>query len=87
VLEAVFILLEFPSPSRRIFISSHSLPPSLVRRIGPSRSGKRRLTFDLFLLRVKGLARVLSRLPQAKNLGFLLLEGLAQILVRDTKLV
>jgi hypothetical protein len=26
-LEAVFILLEFPSPSRRIFISSHSLPP------------------------------------------------------------
>jgi hypothetical protein len=35
-LEAVFILLEFPSPSRRIFIGSHSLPPSLVRRIGPS---------------------------------------------------
>jgi hypothetical protein len=29
--------LEFPSPSRRIFIGSHSLPPpSLVRRIGPS---------------------------------------------------
>jgi hypothetical protein len=27
VLEAVFILLEFPSPSRRIFIGSHSLPP------------------------------------------------------------
>jgi hypothetical protein len=37
VLEAVFILLEFPSPSRRTFIGSHSLPPSLVRRIGPSR--------------------------------------------------
>jgi hypothetical protein len=36
VLEAVFILLEFPSPPRRIFIGSHSLPPSLVRRIGPS---------------------------------------------------
>jgi hypothetical protein len=35
-LEAVFILLEFPSPLRRIFIGSHSLPPSLVRRIGPS---------------------------------------------------
>jgi hypothetical protein len=32
----VFILLEFQSPSRRIFIGSHSLPPSLVRRIGPS---------------------------------------------------
>jgi hypothetical protein len=27
VLEAVFILLEFPSPSRRNFIGSHSLPP------------------------------------------------------------
>jgi hypothetical protein len=40
VLEAVFILLEFPSPSRRIFIGSHSLPPSLVRRFGPS-SGPR----------------------------------------------
>jgi hypothetical protein len=25
-----FILLEFQSPSRRIFIRSHSLPPSLV---------------------------------------------------------
>jgi hypothetical protein len=36
VFEVVFILLEFPSPSRRIFIGSHSLPPSLVRRIGPS---------------------------------------------------
>jgi hypothetical protein len=36
VLEAVFILLEFPCPSRRIFIGSHSLPPSLFRRIGPS---------------------------------------------------
>jgi hypothetical protein len=36
VLEAVFVLLEFSSPSRRIFIGSHSLPPSLVRRIGPS---------------------------------------------------
>jgi hypothetical protein len=27
VLEAVFILLEFSFPSRRIFIGSHSLPP------------------------------------------------------------
>jgi hypothetical protein len=27
VLEAVFGLLESPSPSRRIFIGSHSLPP------------------------------------------------------------
>jgi hypothetical protein len=36
VLEAVFVLLESPSPSRRIFIGSHLLPPSLVRRIDPS---------------------------------------------------
>jgi hypothetical protein len=36
VLEAMFILMEFPSPSRRFFIGSHSLPPSLVRCIGPS---------------------------------------------------
>jgi hypothetical protein len=36
VLEAVFTLLEFPSPPRRTFIGSHSLPPSLVRSIGPS---------------------------------------------------
>jgi hypothetical protein len=36
VLEAAFVLLEFSSPSRRIFIGSHSLSPSLVRRIGPS---------------------------------------------------
>jgi hypothetical protein len=35
-LEVVFVLLESPSPSRRIFISSHSLPPSLVRCIRPS---------------------------------------------------
>jgi hypothetical protein len=35
-LEAAFVLLEFSSPSRRIFIGSHSLPPSLVHRIGPS---------------------------------------------------
>jgi hypothetical protein len=26
-LEAAFVLLEFSSPSRRIFIGSHSLPP------------------------------------------------------------
>jgi hypothetical protein len=36
VLEAEFILLEPLPPSRRIFIGSHSLSPSLVRRIGPS---------------------------------------------------
>jgi hypothetical protein len=36
VLEAVFVLLEYLSPSRRLFIGSHSLPPSLVCRISPS---------------------------------------------------
>jgi hypothetical protein len=36
VLEVVFILLESLSPSRRIFIGSQSLPPSLVCRFGPS---------------------------------------------------
>jgi hypothetical protein len=36
VLPSEFILLEFQSAPRRIFIGSHSLPPSLVRRIGPS---------------------------------------------------
>jgi hypothetical protein len=41
-LEVVFVLLEFPSPSRRIFIGSHSLPPSLVRRIGLSGGGDHR---------------------------------------------
>jgi hypothetical protein len=38
VLEIAFILLEPSSPSRIIFIGSHSLPP-LVRRIGPSERG------------------------------------------------
>jgi hypothetical protein len=42
-LEAAFVLLEFSSPSRRIFIGSHSLPPSLVRRIGPSRVFRMRI--------------------------------------------
>jgi hypothetical protein len=53
LLEYVFILLESPSRSRRIFIGSHSHPPSLVRRIGPSigiRSGYRS-SFTLTSLR------------------------------------
>jgi hypothetical protein len=47
VLEAAFVLLEFSSPSRRIFIGSHSLPPSLVRRIGPSEFNGIYLDFTL----------------------------------------
>jgi hypothetical protein len=65
-LEAVFILLEFPSPSRRIFIGSHSLHPSLVRRIGPSQSllGKIKFVrrfisnFSLKVLRFSPLLRI-----------------------------
>jgi hypothetical protein len=39
VLEAVFVLLEFSSPLRRIFIGSHSLPPlwfavSVLHKVG-----------------------------------------------------
>jgi hypothetical protein len=34
-----FILLEFQSPLRRIFIGSHSLPPLSGRLIGPSCGG------------------------------------------------
>jgi hypothetical protein len=34
-----FILSEFQSPSRRIFIGSHSLPPLSGRLIGPPKSG------------------------------------------------
>jgi hypothetical protein len=41
VLEVVFVVLEYPSLTRRIFIGSHSLPPSLVRCIGPSRGALR----------------------------------------------
>jgi hypothetical protein len=41
VLEAVFVLLEPSSPSRKNFFGSHSLRPSLVRRIGPSQSRRR----------------------------------------------
>jgi hypothetical protein len=40
----------------------------------------------LLLLHLEGLARVLSRLPQVENRGFLLLEGLALVFVRDAEL-
>jgi hypothetical protein len=44
------------------------------------------LTFDLLPLRVEGLARFLSISPQVTDRGLLLLEGLAQVLVRDAEL-
>jgi hypothetical protein len=37
-------------------------------------------------LRVEGLARLLSLSPQVTDRGLLLLEGLAQVLVRDAEL-
>jgi hypothetical protein len=58
VLEVVFVLLEHSSPSRRIFIGSHLLPPSLVRRIGPSvpRVGRFVVTMWPWQVRVGTLA-------------------------------
>jgi hypothetical protein len=53
VLEAAFILLEFPSPSKRIFIGSHSLPPllgSLYRSFTLSEKNRAKLREILSLL-------------------------------------
>jgi hypothetical protein len=67
VLEAVFILLEFPSPSRRIFIGSHSLPPvsgSPYRsfKVEPGLRGSRVMSCDWRRLhRVRGVS---SGLPE-----------------------
>jgi transposase InsO family protein len=63
VLEAVFVLLEPSSPSRRIFISSHSLPPSgspyrpftnsIITDNGSQFTGRKFLEFcDKFHIRV-----------------------------------
>jgi hypothetical protein len=43
-------------------------------------------TFNLLPLRVEGLARFLGLSPQVTDRGLLLLEGLAQVLVRDAEL-
>jgi hypothetical protein len=47
-LEAAFVLLEFSSPSRRIFIGSHSLPPLwfAVSVLQPSSHGGLKLLSD-----------------------------------------
>jgi hypothetical protein len=50
--------------------------PKQVERTSGGQA-KTQLTFDLLLLRLKGLARVLSCLSQAENRGLLLLKGLA----------
>jgi hypothetical protein len=59
VLVAVFILLEFPSPSRRIFIGSHSVPLS----VSPYRSFRtlKPLCWSfMFCVQVSSLACMLS---------------------------
>jgi hypothetical protein len=53
----------------------------------PGRSaGLKATTFDLLLLHLEGLARLLSLSPQVVDGGLLLLEGLAQIFVRNAEL-
>jgi hypothetical protein len=59
---------------------------SQTSRTNKRRTSENQLTFNLLPLRLEGLARILSRLPQAENRGLLLLEGLAQILMRNAEL-
>jgi hypothetical protein len=44
------------------------------------------LTFDLLPLQVEGLVHFLGLSPQVMDRGLLLIEGLAQVLVRDAEL-
>jgi hypothetical protein len=46
-----------------------------------AKAGESKLTFDLLLLPLKGLARLLGLALQLEKRGLLFLEGLAQILV------
>jgi hypothetical protein len=48
--------------------------------------GESELTFDLLLLRLEGLARLLGLALQVEDRGLLLLEGLAQIFVQNADL-
>jgi hypothetical protein len=47
---------------------------------------KAKLTFDLLLFPLEGFARLLGLALQVKDRGLLLLEGLAQIFVRNADL-
>jgi hypothetical protein len=49
----------------------------LKRRIDKQKADGNQLTFDLLLLRLEGLARLLNLSPQVTDGGLLLLEGLA----------
>jgi ribonuclease HI len=77
VLEVVFVLLEPSSPLRRIFIGSHSLPPSLVRRIDLSPPPKERpehwiMYFDGALNLEGAGAGMLLISPQGEQLKYIL---------------
>jgi hypothetical protein len=51
-----------------------------------AKADESKLTFDLLLLSLEGLARLLGLALQVKDCGLLLLEGLAQIFVRNADL-
>jgi hypothetical protein len=55
-------------------------------RINKRKPDERKLTFNLLLLHLERLARLLSLALQLEVRGLLLLEGLALVLVRDSDL-
>jgi hypothetical protein len=55
-------------------------------RINKRKPDESKLTFNLLLLHLEGLARLLSLALQLEVRGLLLLEGLALVLVRDSDL-
>jgi hypothetical protein len=55
-------------------------------RISKQKPDENKLTFNLLLLHLEGLARLLSHALQLEVRGLLLLEGLALVLVRDADL-
>jgi hypothetical protein len=59
---------------------------SQKEQVDKRKAGGSKLTFDLLLLPLEGLVRLLGLTLQLENRGLLLLEGLAQILVRDADL-
>jgi hypothetical protein len=67
---------------RRNEVGSESQKEQVDKR----KASESKLTFDLLLLPLEGLARLLSLALQVEDRGLLLLKGLAQILVRDADL-
>jgi hypothetical protein len=58
----------------------------LNEQIDKRKAGESELTFNLLLLPLEGLARLLGLALQVEDRGLLLLEGLAQIFVRNADL-